>query len=161
MTPPVTSLTADAAIEHAATLQTTALRGGLVARVAQRRSGLLRFIRFAVVGGLASAVYLGLTWVFMQAGLHYMQAAATAFACAIVTNFSVNRSWTFGRGNRHVLVQLSSFAAVQISMAVLNLSLLYLVVENIHLGPVVLSQLFVAGILLPANFLASRRWGFR
>jgi putative flippase GtrA len=161
MTPPVTSLTADA-LEAGAALHTApALRVGRLARLAGRRTALLRFVRFAAVGGLASAVYLGLTWVFMQAGLHYMQAAATAFACAIVTNFSVNRVWTFGRGNRHVLLQLSSFAAVQVSMAVLNLSMLYLVVEAVGLGPVVLSQLFVAGALLPMNFLASKRWGFR
>lgn len=160
MTPPVHSLTADAALDAGA-LESTALKGGLVDRIAGRRATILRFIRFAVVGGLASAVYLGLTAVFMAVGLHYMEAAATAFACAILTNFAVNRSWTFGAGERHVLFQLASFATVQVSMAVVNLTMLYLVVENIGVGPVFVSQLFVAAVLLPVNFLASRRWGFR
>jgi putative flippase GtrA len=160
MTPPVHSLTADAALDTGA-LESTALQGGLLDRIGGRRATLLRFIRFAVVGGLASAVYLGLTAVLMAAGLHYMEAATAAFACAIVTNFAVNRSWTFGAGERHVLLQLASFATVQVSMAVVNLTMLYLVVENIGIGPVFMSQLFVAGVLLPINFLASRRWGFR
>lgn len=155
MTPPVQTLTADAALEGAA------LSGALLERRPTRRATALRFVQFAVVGGLASAVYLGLTAVFMALGVHYMTAAATAFGCAIVTNFTVNRTWTFGRGERHVLLQLFSFAAVQVGMAVVNLSMLFMVVEYVGIGPVVLNQLFVAAVLLPVNFLASRRWGFR
>lgn len=160
MTPPVQTLTADAALEATA-LDSVALSGVLLDRAPSRRATVLRFVQFAVVGGLASAVYLGLTAVFMAAGLHYMVAASTAFGCAIITNFSVNRTWTFGRGERHVLLQLFSFAAVQMGMAVVNLTMLYLVVEYVGIGPVFLNQLFVAGVLLPVNFLASRRWGFR
>lgn len=159
MTPP-SSVAADATTLESPVLHATAFRGGVLDRVGGG-TGLLRFARFAVVGGLASIVYLGLTAVFMQAGVHYMTAAAMGFACAIVTNFSVNRSWTFGRGDQHVLLQLASFAAVQVTMAVLNLSLLYAVVETVGVGPVVVSQLAVAAVLLPVNFLASRRWGFR
>jgi putative flippase GtrA len=159
MTPPP-PIAGDATTLEAPILQAGALRGGLLDRVGGG-ANVLRFARFAVVGGLASAVYLVLTFAFMQAGVHYMTAASTAFACAILTNFSVNRSWTFGRGERHVLLQLSAFAAVQVSMAVLNLSMLFMVVETIGIGPVALNQLAVAGVLLPLNFVASRRWGFR
>ncbi|HWH14202.1 MAG TPA: GtrA family protein [Miltoncostaeaceae bacterium] len=159
MTPPPPPA-ADATTLEAPILRAGVVRGGLVDRVGGIAT-VLRFMRFAAVGGLASAVYLCLTFAFMQAGVHYMTAASTAFACAIVTNFSINRTWTFGRGERHVLLQLSAFAAVQLSMAVLNLSMLYMVVETVGFGPVALNQLAVAGVLLPVNFIASRRWGFR
>ncbi len=164
MTPPVSPLAPEAVLDPSVAGYGTAADTtlGRVERLALRRSQALRFVRFAIVGGLASIVYLSLTQVFMVMGAHYMSAATAAFACAIVTNFAVNKSWTFrGRGERHVLAQLVGFAGVQVAMMVINLSALFVVVDKLDVSPVVLGQLLVAAVLLPVNFLASRRWGFR
>ena len=163
MTPPPAASTV-AEPELAATMvpSPALLQPALIEGLLSRRETIFRFARFVTVGGLASAVYLGLTAVLLQTGMWYMAAAAIGFCCAIVTNFTVNRSWTFGKGERGVFLQLASFAAVQLSMMVLNLGMLFLVVEaGLVFGPIFLSQLAVAAVLLPLNFLASRRWGFR
>lgn len=164
MTPPVSSVAAEPVLDARIGPVSGATPAPTLplARRILRRSAILRFARFAIVGGLASIVYLALTQVFMAMGIHYMQAATVAFACAIVTNFAVNKNWTFrGRGERHVLHQLVNFAAVQVAMMVLNLSSLYVVIEYVNVTPVVVGQLLVAALLLPVNFLASRKWGFR
>jgi putative flippase GtrA len=163
MTPPPAASTV-AEPELAATMvpSPTLLQPALVEGLLSRRETIFRFARFVTVGGLASAVYLGLTAVLLHTGMWYMAAAAIGFSCAIVTNFTVNRSWTFGKGERGVFIQLASFAAVQLSMMVLNLGMLFLVVEaGLVFGPIFLSQLAVAAVLLPLNFIASKRWGFR
>lgn len=120
----------------------------------------IRFARFVTVGGLASAVYLSLTALLVLTGLHYLVAATLAYACAIVTNFLVNRQWTFSRGTKRIHNQALSFLTVQLSVGALNLSLLHLLMLT-DLAVVVVCQLAAAAVLLPVNFLASRRWGFR
>lgn len=160
--PPAASTVAEPELAAAMAPAATVLSPGLVDQVLSRRETILRFARFVTVGGLASAVYLGFSALLLQTGMWYMAAATIGFCCAILTNFTINRSWTFGKGERRIFVQLASFAAVQLSMMLLNLGMLYAFVEaGLVFGPIIFDQLAVAAILLPLNFVASRRWGFR
>lgn len=162
MTPPPPSLTVDEP-RVARVGAGPALRDALVGpgtTWGARRAAAIRFVRFVVVGGLASAVYLALTAVLLVGGLHYMTAATLGYLTAIATNFSVNRQWTFGRGVRRIHTQAFSFLVVQLTVGAANLSLLALLVAA-GVGPVPLAQLLAAGVLVPVNFLASQRFGFR
>jgi putative flippase GtrA len=124
------------------------------------RAQAIRFVRFAIVGGLASIVYLALFAVLVGLGVHYLVAGTIGYLTAIATNFAVNRHWTFGRGIRAIHVQAASFLLVQLLVGVVNLSLLHgFVVAGVR--PIILAQLLAAGLLVPVNFLASQRWGFR
>ena len=125
-----------------------------------RRDQMVRFVRFAIVGGLASIVYLSLSAVLLTMGVHYLIAGVIGYLTAIVTNFSVNREWTFGRGVRRIHVQAMSFLGVQLAIGAINLSLLHVLVVG-GMRPIILAQLLAAGALVPVNFLASQRWGFR
>lgn len=121
----------------------------------------IRFVRFAIVGGLASIVYLGLFAILVTAGMHYLVAGVISYLAAIVTNFSANRQWTFdGAGVRSIHVQAASFLGVQLTLGAINLSLLHILVVT-GVRPIILAQLLAAGALVPVNFLASQRWGFR
>jgi putative flippase GtrA len=120
----------------------------------------IRFIRFAIVGGLASIVYLSLFAILVTMGVHYLAAGVIGYLTAIVTNFSLNREWTFGRGSRRVQHQAAAFLVVQLVIGAVNLSLLHVLVVG-GLRPIILAQLLAAGCLVPVNFLASQRWGFR
>lgn len=127
---------------------------------AAHRAQAIRFIRFAIVGGLASIVYLVLFGVLVGLGVHYLVAGAIGYLTAIATNFAVNREWTFGHGVRAIHIQAVSFLVVQLLIGVVNLSLLhFFVVAGVR--PIILAQLLAAGLLVPVNFLASQRWGFR
>jgi putative flippase GtrA len=121
---------------------------------------IVRFIRFAIVGGLASIVYLGLFAAMVTAGVHYLIAGTIGYLAAIATNFTVNREWTFGHGVRAIHVQAISFLGVQLTIGAMNLTLLHgLVVWGVE--PIILAQLLTCAALFPINFLASQRWGFR
>lgn len=125
-----------------------------------RRATAVRFVRFAVVGGLASAVLLTLFAALTLSGVHYLMAGVVSYLAAIATNFAVNRQWTFGRGVRRFHAQALSFLIVQLCVGSLNLSLLHLFVSN-GMEPAILGQILAAAVLVPVNFLASQRWGFR
>jgi hypothetical protein len=85
------------------------------------RAQAIRFVRFAIVGGLASIVYLALFAVLVGLGVHYLVAGTIGYLTAIATNFAVNRHWTFGRGIRAIHVQAASFLLVQLLVGVVNL----------------------------------------
>jgi putative flippase GtrA len=121
---------------------------------------LVKFVRFAIVGGLASIVYLALFATMVTAGVHYLLAGVVGYLAAIATNFAVNRQWTFGRGLRALHVQALSFLGVQLIIGAVNLSLLHVLVVS-GVRPIILAQLLAAATLVPVNFVASQRWGFR
>ena len=125
-----------------------------------QRAAAVRFIRFGIVGGLASIVYLGLFAVILSTGMHYLLAGAISYLAAIAMNFSINQRWTFARGVRSIPVQAASFLGVQLTLGAVNLSLLHILVIS-GIRPIILAQLLAAGALVPVNFLASQRWGFR
>jgi putative flippase GtrA len=155
MTPPPANLTAEplAAVE----MGVDALPAG---RIRRDLGQIVRFIRFTIVGGLASIVYLSLFAALLAVGVHYLVAGTIGYLSAIATNFAVNREWTFGRGTRAIQQQAAAFLGVQLTIGAMNLTLLHgLVVWGIH--PIIVAQLLTCAALFPLNFLASQRWGFR
>jgi len=155
--PPATTISAESVLAHEIHVEAPLSRR---LRWSAHRAQAIRFIRFAIVGGLASIVYLGLFAVLVTAGVHYLVAGVIGYLSAIATNFTVNREWTFGRGIRAIHVQAASFLVVQLTIGAINLTLLHgLVVAGVR--PIILAQLLAAGALVPVNFLASQRWGFR
>jgi putative flippase GtrA len=128
------------------------------AAVAHDNAG--RFSRFIVVGAAASTVYLGGFALLLTAGVHYLPAGAAALLAAIGLNFAVNGAWTFGFRRGSVATQALAFLAVQLAVGALTLALLHLLVTS-GVDQVMLAQLLAAGTMAPANYFASRRWGFR
>lgn len=158
MTPPLTSTLSENVLAHDLHVETPLSRREIWSA---HRAQAVRFVRFAIVGGLASIVYLGLFAILVTMGTHYLLAGVISYLTAIATNFSVNRQWTFdGVGLRSVHVQAMSFLGVQLALGAVNLSLLHVLVVS-GVRPIILAQLLAAGALVPVNFLASQRWGFR
>src|SRR5918996_4577096 len=113
-------------------------------RWSTHRAQAIRFVRFALVGGLASIVYLGLFAVLLTMGVHYLVAGVIGYLSAIATNFAVNRQWTFGRGIRAIHVQAAFFLVIQLTLGAINLSLLHVLVVG-GVRPIILAQLLAAG----------------
>jgi putative flippase GtrA len=157
MTPPPATTYAERVLSHEIHVEAP-LSGRL--RWSAHRAQAIRFTRFVVVGGLASMVYLSLFAVMVTMGIHYLVAGVIGYLSAIATNFTVNREWTFGRGLRALHVQAASFLGIQLAIGAVNLTLLHLLVVG-GVRPIILAQLLAAGSLVPVNFLASQRWGFR
>lgn len=55
-----------------------------------------RFIKFCVVGGIGTLIYMLMTWLLTEfAGLWYMVSLAIATVVATIWNYNMNVRWTF------------------------------------------------------------------
>jgi putative flippase GtrA len=129
--------------------------------MAQRLSGRLlesQFARFCAVGASGYAVNLAVYAALLQAGLHYLAAAAIAFLVAAASNYAWNRTWTFrtagapvlGQGARALVVSALSLGANQLFLFVL-----------VTAGAGHLAAQAVAIVLAtPFSFAANKLWAF-
>ncbi len=117
-----------------------------------------QFARFCAVGASGYAVNLAVYAALLQAGLHYLAAAAIAFLVAAASNYAWNRTWTFhtagapvlGQGARALVVSALSLAANQLFLVVL-----------VAAGAHHLAAQAVAIILAtPFSFAANKLWAF-
>ena len=74
----------------------------------------VRFLKFATVGALGAAIDFGvmnlMTHLF---GMKLVSAGTVSFLCAVISNFTLNRYWTYPDSrSRHILHQLGMFFAV-------------------------------------------------
>jgi putative flippase GtrA len=130
--------------------------------------GLRQFVKFGVVGGSGTLINLGIfslvlfLWDRGRAHpptLHVDVANAIAFCVAVVSNFLLNRFWTFRHRGR-IVRHFGRFLLVSLIGYGLNLvaiTLLY------HVGGVEehISQLLAILVVVPFNFVGSKWWAFR
>jgi putative flippase GtrA len=74
----------------------------------------VRFLKFATVGALGAAIDFGvmnlMTHLF---GMKLVYAGSVSFLCAVISNFTLNRFWTYPDSrSRHILHQLGMFFVV-------------------------------------------------
>lgn len=117
-----------------------------------------QFLRFCAVGASGYAVNLAVYAALLEAGLHYLAAAAISFLVAAVSNYAWNRTWTFrtsaapvfGQGMRALIVSGLSLGANQLFLLVL-----------VSAGASHLAAQAVAIVLVtPFSFVANKLWAF-
>lgn len=127
-----------------------------------------QFVKFAIVGGAGTLVNLvvlklALTaWGWFSATTPFaveVLASGLAFLVAVVSNFLLNRWWTF-RSTGPAHVEFGKFLTV--SLAGLGLNTVAFSIFRGHFElPVLLSQLMAIACVLPFNFLVNKLWSFR
>ena len=89
----------------------------------------------------------------------YYVANALGFAVSVMTNYYLNRRWTF-RSTGRVSSELPKFVTVSIVAYAGNLVVFSLAHTQLQLGPVV-SQLVAIVVVMPINYVANKLWSFR
>lgn len=122
------------------------------------RATLIELMRFAVVGGSSTLVYIGsLIWLKDQAGFNLMIAAALAYALAVVCNYVLQRAWTFKSAKRH-LVALPQFLMVHVVGVAINAGTLTMLMGlGVGLWPAQFAALFP---IAAWSYLAQKLWVF-
>jgi putative flippase GtrA len=98
------------------------LFGGLPSAVRGRSGELERFVKFAVVGTIGAIVdFSVLNLMHKGFGWSLLAANSLSFTCAVLSNFTWNRLWTFPESRaRPILTQLPQFAAVNVAGLIIN-----------------------------------------
>jgi putative flippase GtrA len=133
------------------------------ARLAQRR-GVRQFIKFGIVGASGFAVNF-VVFTFLQsldhghaATGHYMVIYSIAFLTGGVSNYFLNRAWTF-RSSGHVATEGISFLTVSVLALIVGLIVSQVVAPWLGHGHRTWFVATVAGIFV--NFFVNKYWTFR
>jgi dolichol-phosphate mannosyltransferase len=115
----------------------------------------LRFVSAGVPGVLL--FYITLYTLTEVVGLWYIGSAVIAAVINYTSNFLLQKFWTFKNKTTHnVRQQASKYLGLAITLHILNLLLLYSLVEYIHLWYLA-AQAIVSAVLTVISYFASRR----
>jgi len=132
------------------------------------RRNLRQFVKFALVGGTGVIVNLAVFNATMRAwelftsdnplSAKYL-ANALGFVVSVLTNYALNRRWTF-RSRGDVSRELPRFFTVSVVAYLANLGVFTLCLTRLGVGPNP-SQLVAIAAVMPINFVANKLWSFR
>jgi putative flippase GtrA len=119
-----------------------------------------QFLRFAVVGAIATAVHAAVFSVLVETTpIDPVVATCIAFAVAFVAGFTLNRAWTFG-SRASPAAQLPRYLVVQLAGLALNAAIMAFAVHAQRWSPY--AGLALAIVLVPpVTFALARGWAFR
>jgi putative flippase GtrA len=118
-----------------------------------------QFIRFAIVGGVATGIQYAILIALVQGALAGPVAASSVgFAVSAIINYALNRSITFRSSQAHAEA-LPKFAIVAVLGLAVNASLIWLfhIPVGLHY---LLAQVLATGGTLLWNFTLNRIWTF-
>lgn len=128
---------------------------------------IVQFVKFCFVGGSGVVVNLAvfnltlLAWraASPQSHLAVYLANALGFIVSVLTNYYLNRRWTF-RSQGVVAKELPKFFTVSLAAYLVNLAILTLCLQSFHLGANP-SQVIAIACVMPINFALNKLWSFR
>jgi len=106
---------------------------GLPGAAAKEKAALNKgepFVWFLLIGILSTGVDIGLLYVFTEYfKIWYLVSGAVSYSCGIVISYRLNKCITFHDKRTDILRQFSLFAAVSVSSLLLNMTVLYILVD--------------------------------
>ncbi len=121
---------------------------------------ILRFLRFAIVGGSGVLVNMAALWLLhIYFGFNLGRSSVLAITLAIVNNFLWNNFWTFG-AQGVMTRRVVQFAAISLVGMAINVAVLHLLVA---LGGWLAPALDPEALVLPSNLvgiLTATAWNF-
>ncbi len=117
--------------------------------------------RYMAVGASGATVHLGTLWFLVELiGLPVLVSTTTGFVAAVISNFILNRLWTFKSPERNVRLQFVRFVIVSLWGMAINVSLMWVLVHVCRL-PYLIGQVLTIGVVSVWNFLANTYWTFQ
>lgn len=118
-------------------------------------------VRYGIVGTLGTALDAVIFWLlYMELGWSYLLSGAVAFGIAFLSNFFLNKYWTFGNRTQRTTRQLIKSLIVAMGGLLITLIILAIGIESFGLNPL-LVKLMASGVTFVWNFLGNKLWTFR
>ncbi|MBV6441006.1 MAG: GtrA family protein [Haliscomenobacteraceae bacterium CHB4] len=120
----------------------------------------IKFIKFGIVGASGVGVDFGITWLCKEKlRLNKYVANSTGFLCAVVSNYLLNRVWTFNSQDPAVAMQFSKFLLASLIGLGINNGIIYLLNERLGVK-FYTSKLIATGVVTLWNFWANYTFTF-
>lgn len=142
------------------------------------RKEMTRFLKFAVVGTIGAVVDFGILYILHAIlGWNLALANTISFTCAVVSNFTWNRYWTYPDSrSKPISSQLVQFFVVNIAGWAINTGILLTLnkpltafVDNLNLVATAaaahkigynVAKVFATGVVMFWNFFINRFWTY-
>lgn len=122
---------------------------------------LLKFLKFGVVGASGVVVDFGITWLLKEkARLNKYVANTSGFLCAVLSNYLLNRMWTFHSHDPAVATQFGKFLLASLIGLALNNGIIYVLNERFRFN-FYGSKLVATGVVTLWNFWANYTFTFK
>ena len=120
-----------------------------------------QLVRYAITGGLASVVNIGVYWALAAGGLNPNLAWTAGFVAAVIVGYAAHSRWSFrGHGVRDDLARTGGrFVVVSLVSFSLNQLWVWLLVQRMGL-PLWAPYPLVLGVTPLAVFTLNRVWVF-
>ena len=120
----------------------------------------MKFVSYAVVGGICTGLNLGALWLLTaKLDLHYLISTLLAFLALTPMGFWLQKLVTFRTPHADAPIEWPRYFATMGSSLAANLTLMYLLVSLLGIWYLAASVL-VTVLLLAGNFLVNDRWSF-
>jgi putative flippase GtrA len=135
-----------------------------------------RFLKFSAVGAIGAAIDFGVMNLMSHLfDMKLVYAGTISFICAVISNFTLNRYWTYPDSrSRHILQQLVMFFVVNAAGIAIRIPILHFVepvtlvyfnkFSSRFLSPEFLAKNFTlalaVGIVMLWNFFINRYWTY-
>ena len=116
------------------------------------------FIGFAVVGAINTGFSFIIYLLLLKLDLYYISASVIAYISGIAVSYILNTKFVFRQ--EKTFANLSKFVSVYLTALVINISLLYFLVNIVGFNPVV-GQIGVTCIVLFYNYVLQKLWTFK
>jgi putative flippase GtrA len=114
-----------------------------------------KFLKFGVVGASGMLVDFGFTFLLKEKFLVQKYVAnAVGFTMAVISNYILNRWWTFESMNNQVIREFSSFALVAVIGLGINTLILWMLVSKVKFK-FYFSKLIAIAVVTFWNFSAN------
>jgi putative flippase GtrA len=125
------------------------------------RELLVKFLKFGVVGASGVVVDFGVTWLCREKlRLNQYVANSTGFACAVVSNYVLNRIWTFHSADPSIATQFGKFTLAALIGLAINNAIIYVLNERGRVNFYV-AKLIATGVVTLWNFWANYTFTFK
>lgn len=120
-----------------------------------------QFVKFAMIGGLNTAVhYLIFLVLFRFVGIYYIAASAIGYCAGITNSYFFNRRWTFRSEETRQGGEFGKFTLVNVASVAVNLWVLQYCVGQLMMRPE-FGQIGAIGFSMVTNFIGNKFWTFR
>jgi putative flippase GtrA len=121
----------------------------------------IKFLKFGIVGASGVGVDFGITWLCKEKlRLNKYVANSTGFLCAVLSNYVLNRVWTFHSQDPSIATQFSKFLLASLVGLAINNSIIYLLNERFGVK-FYTAKLIATGVVTLWNFWANYTFTFQ
>lgn len=119
-----------------------------------------QFCRYAVVGGVATVVDWGLFYIVgVVLNFHYQVALLVSLLLGTVTNYCLNKIFTFKNKSTRIAEQFGTHVVVSGIAFLLSLALMYLFIDIFQMAKMS-GRIITTAILLGVNYLMHKNLTF-